>query len=245
MLQQFLNSLWLWKSSLFSPFVVLDSQGVSPINVRNEVAYPSHSVELFRRCQHQRWSDNDDSLHAVGFMQSAEITVDSWHCENAGKRAIGLQKFESNSFTLEEALRLPYPRPYWHRPPHCGLPAKNSPNYILANANRDYGWQKRHVAHVYSALLRCCRFLRCFSKPGGTFAKRLGATWSTVSTRYCETWGHGQHRRLRFPLQSLLLINCNRRSMIRLYQRRVGRTLRADFIKFSIRLRLFRTVIGP
>jgi hypothetical protein len=119
------------------------------------------------------------------------------------------------------------------------------PNYILANANRDHGWQKRHVAHVYSALLRCCRFLRCFSKPGETFAKRLGATWSTVSTRYCETWGHGQHRRLRFPLQSLLLINCNRRSMIRLYQRRVGRTLRAYFIKLSIRLRLFRTVIGP
>jgi hypothetical protein len=73
----------------------------------------------------------------------------------------------------------------------------------------------------------------------------LGATRSTVSTRYCDTRGHGQHRRLRFPLQSLLLINYNRRSMIRLYQRRVGRTLRADFIKFSIRLRLFRTVIGP
>ena len=104
MLQQFLNSLWLWKSSLFSPFVVLDSQGVSPINVRNEVAHPSHSVELFTRCQHQRWSDNDDSLYAVGFMQSAEITVDSWHRENAGKRVTELQKFESNSFTLEGSI---------------------------------------------------------------------------------------------------------------------------------------------
>jgi hypothetical protein len=60
----------------------------------------AHVYSALLRC----WSDNDDSLHAVGFMQSAEITVDSWHCENAGKRVTELQKFESNSFTLEGSI---------------------------------------------------------------------------------------------------------------------------------------------
>lgn len=113
------------------------------------VAHPSHSVELFTRCQHQRWSDNDDSLHAVGFMQSAEITVDSWHCENAGKRVTGLQKFESNSFTLEGSITSAISK---------ALLASST--VIIAGRNA----MSLMFTVPFSAV---AGFLRCFSKPGG------------------------------------------------------------------------------
>lgn len=202
---------------------------------------------LFTRCQQRRWSDNDDSLHAVGFIQSAEITVDSCHCENAGKRVTGLQKFESNRFTFERSFTSAISKALLASSATLWITCEEFfqtifwPTLTVIIAVRNAMLLMFTVP--FSAVAGFCGAFR--SLAGGTFAKRLGANWSTVSTHYCDTWGHGQHRRLRCPLQSLLLINCDRRSMIRLYQRRVGRTLRAYFIKLSIRLRLCRTVIGP